>query len=90
MKRRILIPGLTFLSSYLALAGCDWPHHSLRKNDRDPDVAQASAKSEDAESNKVLDVTAEPSRKKPFFSSSRLPSGLSDEARDIESHMGIQ
>ncbi len=92
MTRRTLGLGLTLVSLCPALAGCDPLLHNLRQRDRDrdPDVTKTSAVADEVESTKILDVQSEPSQKKPFFKSSRLSGGLSDESREIESHFGIR
>jgi hypothetical protein len=50
----------------------------------------ATGSETETESTKILDVQSDPSKPEPFFRSSRLPGGLSDEAREIERHMNIQ
>ena len=74
-------------SAALVALGCETLN--LRKNHRDddPDVKKASA--DEVESTKVLDVQSDSAKPKPFFRPSRLSGGLSDEAREIESHVGI-
>lgn len=89
MNRRTLGLALTLFTLCPAWIGCQSPHRKLRPHDNDPDPAKASSGGDAVESTKVLDVQADPVEKKPFFRSSRLPSGLSDEAREIESHVGV-
>jgi hypothetical protein len=43
----------------------------------------------EVESNKILDVQSGQDEPKPFFKSSRLSGALSEEGREIESHLGI-
>jgi hypothetical protein len=90
MKRRYLRVPLTLVfASCLALTGCESLHHNLRSQDRDPEVKNASAETETSDADKVLDVKSDGKTKKPFFSATRLSGGLSSEAREIESDMGI-
>ncbi len=90
MNRRTFGFGLSFLTVSLALPGCDLPHHGLRRRGRDADAAEASTKTDEVESNKIYDVQSDPAKPRPFFKGSRLQGGLSDEAREIESHVGIR
>ena len=93
MNRRHILSAIVSLGCVVpALAGCDCLHN-LRHQDSssgDPNVKQTSAESSESDSTKILDVQSDPAKSKKFFQSSRLPSGLSSESRDIERDLGIQ
>jgi hypothetical protein len=71
-----------------ALSGCESLARHTRQ--RDPDVKQAGAASDEPEADKVLGVDNQQDKPKGFFKSSRLPGGLSDESRDIEKSLGVK
>ena len=89
MKPRTAGAALALVFSCLTLAGCELLHHNLRENDRDGEVKHASGETADDATDKVLDVQADPKKGKSFFRPSRLSSGLSSEAREIENDLGI-
>ncbi len=91
MNRRYFGVAMALVSCGLPLYGCQSLNHGSRGKDRDPDVAPASAETKSIESggDKVLDVQSDGKEAKPFFRSSRLSSGLSPEAREVENSLGI-
>jgi hypothetical protein len=89
MNRRYQGVALALPLFFAMLAGCESPRHALRARDRDPDVAHASAETEEPESSKILDVQSDGKNAKPFFRSSRRSGALSSEAREIEGSLGI-
>lgn len=88
MKSRWLSLGVAVWGTLLTFPGCDWPHQGVRRRGQEPGLAHEG--DDDVESTKILDVQSDPLKPKPFFRSSRLSGGLSDEAREIESHVGIR
>lgn len=90
MKRPVLSTIVFLLAGLFSMPGCDWPHQGLRRKARDADAEKAVSKEDEVDSNKILDVQSDPAKPKPFFRPSGLAGGLSDEAREIESHMGIR
>ena len=72
--------------------GCQTEHALLRKpkatDSTEAKESKETASEVETESSKILDVSSD--KPKPFFKASRMPSGLSDEARDIEKDLGIQ
>ena len=76
----------------LLAPGCETPNPRKPHLNGDTDVSKASVgkPGDDVESTKILDVQSDPSKPRPFFKSSRLSGGLSDEAREIERHVGVQ
>ena len=94
--RRAIAPGLILLGALSVAPGCE--SLNLRRQCQNGDCQAARASSTapstvsagEAESSKVLDVQSEPSKPQPFFKSSRLSGGLSNEAREIERHVGVQ
>ena len=90
MNRRYPGVALALVTSCAILAaGCEPLHHNLRPKDRDPEVAHASGEAVESAGDKILDVQSDGKAAKPFFRSSRLSGGLSDEAREIEGSLGI-
>jgi hypothetical protein len=89
LNRRAVALGLAFLYTLAFVGGCQNLGRP-RRNQGDPDVTRAAAAGEEVESNKILDVQSDSSNARPFFRPTRLPGGLSDEAREIESHMNIR
>ena len=78
---------------FVTLTGCETlrsRQQALHPSGHDPDVAHASVENVESESKKILDVQTDGKKTKPFFRSSRLSSGLSDEAREIENDLGIR
>ena len=86
MKHQTVGVALTIL----ALSGCEPRRHNLRHGDRTKDDAVSKTSDEEREGEQVLDVRSSHEKPKPFFKSSRLPSGLSSEAREIENDLGIR
>jgi hypothetical protein len=90
MNRR---PVVTFLAlvacTVLALAGCETLQQRKLTSDHDPELKHASGDAAPTEGDKVLDVQSDVKKSKPFFRSSRLSSGLSSEAREIEGDLGV-
>lgn len=92
--RRGLAISLALFKLMLAGPGCDCLN--LRKAHHDTDAAVTKAAhttetaAESSDTDKILDVSTDGTRQKPFFSGSRMQGGLSDEAREIESHMGVK
>ncbi|MDR3634603.1 MAG: hypothetical protein P4L84_12430 [Isosphaeraceae bacterium] len=77
MKRRQVFAGLFSLG--LCLCGCETLRHGhTSKSDDDADSDEAA----------VVGVRAKPPS--GFFKGTRLPGGLSSEAREIENDFGIQ
>ena len=81
------------LGVLLLASGCE--ALNLRRHHRDDalddkNASAAAAPGSDVESTKILDVQSDSSKPKPFFKSSRLSGGLSDEAREIERHVGVE
>jgi hypothetical protein len=89
LNRRAAALGLAFLYTLAFVGGCQTLGRP-RRNQEDSDVTRAAASGDEVESNKILDVQSDSSNGRPFFRASRLPGGLSDEAREIESHMNIR
>ena len=90
---RSAVFSLFVLGSLLFAAGCEslnLRRHS-RRQETDEDVALASASTpkEEVETDKILDVQSEPSSPRKFFRGSQLPSGLSDQSREIERDLGV-
>ena len=75
------------------MVGCELFDHGLRHRDRDPEIKRTNLDRDpseaETESEKMLDVQSDKEKPKPFFRGSRLPSALSDEASEIEGHLGI-
>jgi hypothetical protein len=74
----------------LTLTGCEPLRHNLRRRDSAKDDAVSRAVDDEHEGEQVLDVRSSHEKPRPFFKSSRLPSGLSSEAREIEGDLGIR
>ncbi|GAC1470989.1 MAG: hypothetical protein NVSMB9_16640 [Isosphaeraceae bacterium] len=89
LNRRIQRLALVLLTCVSGLAGCESLHQNLRARTPEADTPHGLSERDEVESNKILDVQSDPVKRRPFFRSSRLPGGLSDEAREIESHVGI-
>lgn len=78
MKRRQVIAGLFLVSA--CLCGCE----TLRHEHRPKPIETA----DDSDDPNLGEVQSKPP--KGFFKGSRLPGGLSPEAREIENNFGIQ
>jgi hypothetical protein len=77
MKRRSVWLGASLVCA--SLTGCEPLHHGLRSKPSEPALDSADDKPGEVES-------APP---KGFFKSSRLPGAWSEEAREVESHLGV-
>ncbi len=81
MKRRIVWVGVALVCA--SMMGCKMLDHQKRSNSDDPTEAPIPEKKADSEPSESI-------APKGFFKPSRLPGALSDEAREVESHLGIQ
>jgi hypothetical protein len=79
MKRRTVCLAVTFVCA--SLVGCEWLQYELR-----PKSHEKPYELYDDESHTEKDESIAP---KGFHKATRLPGALSDEAREIESHLGI-
>jgi len=83
---------LALLAAFPVATGCEslGPRRLHRGSETRVSRDSSALPADENETSQIQDVMAEPSKPKPFFKSSRLPGGLSDEAREIESHVGIR
>jgi hypothetical protein len=96
MLRRDLGIVCLFAISVLSLTGCESWRQALRHNGDD----QAKAEKKDKANSEVMAVESDPSRisavdsdaksPQPFFKNNRKSGAWSSEAREIESHLGVQ
>lgn len=92
MVRRKLIWGLV-LSSMLATVGCENWRGAIRSSD-DSKHSTSSSKTVDAsglgtDPTKFQAVDSDAKNPQPFFKNNRRSGGWSSEAREIESHLGV-
>ncbi|MFO0891840.1 MAG: hypothetical protein U0790_22220 [Isosphaeraceae bacterium] len=79
----------------LGLVGCDVWKPALRSSDSGQPHALKSTRSGvdptavDSDTSKILAVDGDAKNPSSFFKNSRRSGGLSSEAREIESHLGI-
>lgn len=93
MRRRIIGPACVLTAcAAIVSSGCETLRPSTRKQVEDvteevaveaEDIARGSA-------SKIPSVTSDPRKPSPFFKNNRLTGGLSDQARDIESSLGVR
>ena len=90
MNRRSLSLAFGLLVLSPLLGGCEsLPRRARQSEEKSEAEEPLDARSEvQTDSRKVLDVSS--GKPRPFFKSTRLPSGLSDEAREIENSLGVQ
>jgi hypothetical protein len=81
--RRIPWLGLVLGTFCLSTTGCEHHRSLLRPNDEE------KVKAVESDTSKIPAVDSDPKDPQPFFKNSRLSSGLSPEARDIEKNLGI-
>lgn len=96
MVRRSLVLMATMMVVTAALAaGCQSLRQAIRGSGQDSasvmtktrHLSESSAL--DGDPAKILAVDSDPQKPKPFFRNSRRSGGLSTEAREIESHLGV-
>ncbi|QEH38293.1 hypothetical protein OJF2_68910 [Aquisphaera giovannonii] len=87
MFRRSLLLFLMGLS-VSTLAGCDRLKQMLRSSDH-ATKADAAEDADPTSPTKIQAVDADAKNPKPFFSKGYSSGGLSKEAREIESHLGV-
>jgi|SRR5262245_31430291 hypothetical protein len=97
MVRRLLLLVAMAASWTLTFAGCETLRQSTRsaKNDRgkfwSSDRSEgAGAETLETDPTKIQAVDADAKNPRPFFQNNRRSGGWSSEAREIESHLGVE
>jgi len=91
MMGRFLRMGLVLAWAFPGLSGCE--HHRSWFRAKDDEAVKKASKSVDAVENdtsKIEAVDSDGKGTKSFFQNNRRTGGWSSQAREIESHFGIQ
>jgi hypothetical protein len=99
MVRRLIGLVMIIMTSVLALGGCQGLRQAIRSVSDDQERAMKKEKgtnatsepsSVESDTTKISAVDSDPKNPQPFFKNNRRPGTWSSEAREIESHLGVQ